>query len=346
MRRTWLEALVSCIMVMLLIVAAGCGVEARVVSPLDPQDILRGQALTLLLTRVDPNPAPVEPEDKTPDECLCGGTGRSGDGLGPCACTDGCKCKTKTATPEQTEPEAGESTFVESTGHELEWQVDELSDRQSQLSTQVASHEERLRALEAKLTAGATQETEAATGFTEQQATTKRPVVQVVCVSRQGCPPCVQQHAALQRLTSSGWKIGSETDSHVIEVMNTDATQSDMIQTAQRIASRSGYPTLAFFVDGKLHSAMTGLMTGNAIADRTNAIVGTLPKAANPQSSYDGDTGSQQSVEQSAVNPCPTAPVIRMRQRENGWLRDRRMILIPNTARLTVPPSRVVRRIV
>lgn len=346
MRRSWCETVVGCMVCMLLMVSSGCGVEARIVSPLDRQDILRGQALALLLTRVDPDPAPVAPDDEAPAECLCGGTGRSGDGLGPCACANGCKCKTKTAMSEQTEPETEGPGFVESTGNELQREVDTLANEQSQLSTQVAGHEDRLKALEAQFAAGAKPETDKATGFTEEQATTKRPVVQVVCVSRLGCGPCVQQHGALERLTASGWRIGDETDAHIIKVMNTDASQSSMIQTAQRIARRTGYPTLGFFVDGKLHSAITGFMTENAIADRANVIVRAIPKAAAPESTDDGDADSKLSGDQSAVSPCCTAPLSLVRQRGDGWLRNRLVSLIPNLARLTIPQTRIVRRVV
>ena len=34
-----------------------------------------------------------ETPDEVPTACLCGGTGRSGDGLGPCQCGPDCTCK-------------------------------------------------------------------------------------------------------------------------------------------------------------------------------------------------------------------------------------------------------------
>lgn len=36
------------------------------------------------------SPTPIKPD--APVECICHGTGKSGDGIGPCACPAGCKC--------------------------------------------------------------------------------------------------------------------------------------------------------------------------------------------------------------------------------------------------------------
>jgi len=314
---------------MVLITAVGCGVEARLVSPLDRQEILRGQALTVLLSRVEPNPTPVEPADDSPTECLCGGTGRSGDGLGPCACTDGCKCKTKGAelTPLET-------TVAETGDHELRWQLDELT-------TRVTGHEDRLKALEARLTAGTVDSASDATGFTEEQATSKRPSVQVVCVSRLGCGPCVQQHKRFEQLTAVGWKIGDESDSHIIKVMNTDVSESRMIQRAQQVAARSGYPTLCFFRDGEFQSAVVGLMEGHAIADRVNALVNGRARTQRSPSDYDSDIQGT-SLQQQSGSPCPTntLPRIQMRHRSEGVLRGLRMILIRDNSKRGVPDTR------
>lgn len=88
------------LVLMALLLAAGCGdIASRhvIVVPVSEQDLLDGKALLL----VNANAAGGQvktPEDadddKKPVKCLCGGTGRSGDGLGPCACPDGCTCKT------------------------------------------------------------------------------------------------------------------------------------------------------------------------------------------------------------------------------------------------------------
>lgn len=82
-----------------MLLAAGCNdIASRhvIVVPVSEQDLLDGKALLL----VNANAAggqvktPDADDDKKPVKCLCGGTGRSGDGLGPCACPDGCTCKT------------------------------------------------------------------------------------------------------------------------------------------------------------------------------------------------------------------------------------------------------------
>ena len=64
-----------------------------------------------------PGPKPPSPTPEPPVECLCGGTGKSGDGLGPCACPDGCKCKKQGAVASQPKPE-DPTRIIEFTG---EW---------------------------------------------------------------------------------------------------------------------------------------------------------------------------------------------------------------------------------
>ncbi len=273
---------------LMLVAIAGCGIKATVVTPLNPQDVLDGQALTVMLSRVEPiDRTDDKPDDNKPAQCLCGGTGRSGDGLGPCACPDGCKCKLRRAesetaavpetpaeqqTPQQEVEELQPAEFVPVETDKVAEQIDELSEGQSKLESELASVTERIKALEAKIEAKAIAPDIKPTGFTEEQAQTRRPSVQVVLVCRDYCQPCVQQEQQIQKLEGSGWRIGSADDSHVIKVMNTDATNSDMVREAQEIAKQAGYPTMCFFKDGKFVSAVTGLTAATEIADRLNEI--------------------------------------------------------------------------
>ncbi len=160
---------------LMLVSLAGCGMKATVITPLNPQEVLDGQALTVMLSRVEPNET-VAPEDlddhKKPVKCLCGGTGRSGDGLGPCACPDGCSCKVKQAeaetatqpevtkepetpatTAEQTPPAKEEKDLAgliemldEKTAGQVEkvaQQLDVLADNQSEIADTLVKHEEK-----------------------------------------------------------------------------------------------------------------------------------------------------------------------------------------------------------
>lgn len=97
------------VMVALLVSVVGCGQlqlpKVIVVTPLNEQDILDAKAAALIAA----NSERVEEidEEASVTKCLCGGTGRSGDGLGPCACPDGCSCKktSSKASGDEIEPE-------------------------------------------------------------------------------------------------------------------------------------------------------------------------------------------------------------------------------------------------
>lgn len=99
----------------LLVSVVGCGQlqlpKVIVVTPLNEQDILDAKAAALIAA----NSERVEEidEEASVTKCLCGGTGRSGDGLGPCACPDGCSCKKTsseaTGAEIETEPAISES---------------------------------------------------------------------------------------------------------------------------------------------------------------------------------------------------------------------------------------------
>lgn len=116
----------------LLVSVVGCGQlqlpKVIVVTPLNEQDVLDAKAAALIAANSERIEEAVEDDEKPIAKCLCGGTGRSGDGLGPCACPDGCSCKktsseptgaeieTEPAIPEsdgavsESEPPSGEST--------------------------------------------------------------------------------------------------------------------------------------------------------------------------------------------------------------------------------------------
>lgn len=59
-------------------------------APAAPVDVNAVAAHTVVaMTLYDPRPDDAKP----PAKCLCNGTKKSGDGLGPCICGDGCDCK-------------------------------------------------------------------------------------------------------------------------------------------------------------------------------------------------------------------------------------------------------------
>lgn len=101
----------------LLVSVVGCGQlqlpKVIVVTPLNEQDVLDAKAAALIAANSERIEDAVEDDEKPIAKCLCGGTGRSGDGLGPCACPDGCSCKKTSSEPRgaeiETEPAIPES---------------------------------------------------------------------------------------------------------------------------------------------------------------------------------------------------------------------------------------------
>lgn len=66
-----------------LMTLSGCGSETKA----GQSDVTAIKLAMMQFAGANPSP-------DTPDvECLCGGTGRSGDGIGPCACDPDCSCK-------------------------------------------------------------------------------------------------------------------------------------------------------------------------------------------------------------------------------------------------------------
>lgn len=92
MRSTLLGLLILCLV--------GCGPNA---SPDRTGSFYNALVLCADGVVPPPGPKPPSPTPEPPMECLCGGTGKSGDGLGPCACPDTCKCK-KQGAPVTTGP--------------------------------------------------------------------------------------------------------------------------------------------------------------------------------------------------------------------------------------------------
>lgn len=105
------------VMVALLVSVVGCGQlqlpKVIVVTPLNEQDVLDAKAAALIAANSERIEDADQNDEKPVAKCLCGGTGRSGDGLGPCACPDGCSCKKTSSDASgaeiETEPAISES---------------------------------------------------------------------------------------------------------------------------------------------------------------------------------------------------------------------------------------------
>lgn len=288
---------------------AGCknlphGIAIVPVTTVDEQTVLDGQALVLTNLNAGQT-AKADDDEKTPAKCLCGGTGRSGDGLGPCACSPDCACKKVRAEVEQVplfdEPTAGvtdEEPSVDSkpeleiTDPFLEVQDDleetvervsnvtqKLSENQVEITNRLMDHESRLKALEEPK-----EKPVQSTGFTVEDATkteVKRVAVKAVVVSRDNCPPCDRMAAIFPSLESSGWKIGDGPDCQIQRVNVKDLVSTN--EAADAIGRTNGTPNTCFYKDGVFVRSVSGEMTSRQLANILNEIATGKVANAQPQ---------------------------------------------------------------
>lgn len=316
MKRIWLWCLVA--------LAGGCqnfpdGIAIVPVAPraaVDEQTVLDGQALVLTNLNAEQTPKASD-DEKTPAKCLCGGTGRSGDGLGPCACPADCACKTVRAEVEQVplsdvfnppdniamldEPTAGvtdEEPSVDSKPEPeisdpfLEVQDDleetlervsnvtqKLSENQVEITNRLMDHESRLKALEEQK-----QTPVQSTGFTVEDATkaeVKRATVKAVVVSRDNCPPCERMAGIFPSLESSGWRIGDGPECQIQRVKVSDLVSTN--EAADAIGRTGGTPNTCFYKDGVFVRSVSGEMTAKELANILNEIMTGKVVNAPPQ---------------------------------------------------------------
>ena len=98
------------VMFALLVSVVGCGQlqlpKVILVTPLNEQDVLNAKAAALIAANSERIEDVDQDDEKPVAKCVCGGTGRSGDGLGPCSCPDGCICKKTSSEATRAESES------------------------------------------------------------------------------------------------------------------------------------------------------------------------------------------------------------------------------------------------
>ena len=295
MKRIWMWCLIA--------LAGGCqGIPSGVaIVPMlkpDEQAVLDGKALVLVNLNAGQGVETKPDEKPEVEKCACGGTGRSGDGLGPCSCKPDCSCHKVRAEiqPVPISDEQQDATAVKKAAEQivsdpeildpfLEVQddvqdnlesltkiADKLTKNQVEITNRVMDHESRLKALEDAAKAVKSEpEQVKPTGFTVEQATKVRQVpVKAIVVSQDNCPPCERMAAIFPSLESSGWKIGDAPDCQIQRVKLTDLVSTN--EAADAISRTRGTPYTAFYKDGQFVKGVSGEMSAKQFADTINEI--------------------------------------------------------------------------
>lgn len=270
---------------LIVALAGGCSPgpfnEAAVipVAALDEQAVFDGKALILVNLNTG-TAEQVKPD--VVEKCVCGGTGRSGDGLGPCACAPTCSCKKKAADVpaevplpqevEKTEESEDESSTFEEVNTEIADNIErlvkvgeDLAANQLKMAETLKDHEARLKTIEEAETSGVTK-----TGFNVGDV--KKAVrVRAVVVFQNGCKSCDRMDAIFPTLREKGWIIGDDgDDSHILRVNRYAKVESMIAADAIRRTYRT--PTTVFYHNGEYVRAIEGEMSARMIADIVNEI--------------------------------------------------------------------------
>jgi hypothetical protein len=300
------------VMVALVMSVVGCGQlqlpKVIVVTPLNEQDILDAKAAALIAA----NSERVEEidEEASVDKCLCGGTGRSGDGLGPCACPDGCSCKkagseangaeieTEPAISESdgavsestTEPDVPDSepTVQQQAPPTVEQNLDSINQSLSELTDHTANLaekytatvkttselEDRVAKLEAAAAAQEKLQTDEAALTKKAAETPTRPNQQLVILYADKDAATIERWEETNgaALVDVGWTIGADETFQIVKlrIESDDATK---FPRAYEMAKQNGTPYFAFHYKGEFRQGQNSLPDSAVVSDRLNALV-------------------------------------------------------------------------
>jgi hypothetical protein len=283
----------------------GSGLKVVIVQPLDESDTLASKAVILSLAN-----QPQAEEVKTPDAvaCKCGGTGRSGDGLGPCACPDGCSCKVNRAEPVAEEPD--EAEFVEETVEEEP--VPDPVDAAEQVEAtemmetdqRVADAVERLTGLSERLAENQVGFVSKMEEFEERLLALEQPVVQQVELGKTeaaktpaivnqlwvftkmdgSCPPCTQfDTKEVPALIDAGWSVGRDATYNIV-LCDVSGEMSDEDIERYEPYKKFGTPYFAYFKAGQFQKGYAGYTTARKLSNDFNEIIKRKPPSVSQSS--------------------------------------------------------------
>jgi hypothetical protein len=298
------------VMMLLALSAVGCGQlrlpKVILVHPLSEQDLLDAKAAVLIHANSADEQASIEDADSSKG-CLCGGTGRSGDGLGPCACPDGCTCKKRgdaleaaTAEPEPEPVEevsasgqveaAAESEYEPDPLAVLEQQVAKvrelnkgladasvtLASKSSRLQTDVQSLDARVAALEA-----AKQSATPTTASKTEQDPNRQLVILYAEKDLQAIDKWETEQGS--KLVDVGWTIGNDASYQIVK-LRVESQDAAEYPQALEAAGKYGTPYWAACYEKRLKRAAQGLPGATQVAAVLNETTASTTKSGGQDS--------------------------------------------------------------
>jgi protein-L-isoaspartate O-methyltransferase len=269
----------------------GCGSGYKVmVVPLNEMDTMTSKAVILAVAEQPKKDVEVEPDVTG---CKCGGTGRSGDGLGPCACPDGCKCKPNRAeapveveekpvveevVPDPVDPVEPEQPEATSDFHEIDLALEDavtrltdlsekLVDNQVGFATKLEEFEARLKAIEQP---AVKQEADAV-----EASPSKAIVNQLFVFTKMDgtCPPCTTfDENEVPKLIDAGWSVGKDETYNVV-LCDVTGDMSEVVQLRYEQFRKYGTPYFAYFKAGAFVKGYAGYTSAGKIAEDFNAVI-------------------------------------------------------------------------
>jgi hypothetical protein len=294
-------------MVALLASVVGCGQlqipKVILVTPLSQQDVLDAKAAALIAANTEVvTDAPQDDETK-PVKCLCGGTGRSGDGLGPCACPDGCACKTRSAAlevepveteapePEATEPEPVEEETLDvaaKASPDLE-RIERLENgllQLTDLSAELVASNKSLAEIDQKVVAETSELSDGLSSL-EQRVTALEAAKQVVAKQAATDSSTPRRQLVLfyadkdleaveawdvaqgTQLVDVGWSIGTDESFQIVKLRLEDE-KAELFHQAAEVAAKTGTPYWAVCNRGAFERGAVGLPSAKQVAEMLN----------------------------------------------------------------------------
>lgn len=288
----------------------GCGQlqlpKVIVVTPLNEQDVLDAKAAALIAANSE---IVADDTDAQPAECLCGGTGRSGDGLGPCACPDGCACHKKSASLEaETEVDPVQETAIELEVEEaptaeseppaakaldlltdMEGRIarvlevnngllevsEALGEKTGKIQTEVQDLDKRVAALEAAKVVSTT----------APAAQTESPKRQLILLYTDKDLSALDAWETEQgsKLIDVGWSIGADETFQVVRV-RIESPEAGEFSQALELAKQKGTPYWALYGEQKFERGAVGLPGAVQAADMLNSTAAVQEAAVSTSS--------------------------------------------------------------
>lgn len=284
---------------LLFSIGCGSGLKIVVVKPTDVMDELTSKAVILSVANQPNTDSANVPDSKV--ECNCAGTGRSGDGLGPCICSGGCKCKSRSAAPTITpepepspiddlEPEPVTYQPIESRLDVLEQNVNRLTSIGSDMNTIDEALTQKTDKLNSDVSELDTRVAALEAGMPVPKADNKAvkaevnsPKHQLVILYAERDLEAIDKWETEQgsKLVDVGWSIGTDTSYHVVK-LRIESPDAAQYQQTLDLARKHGTPYWAVQDESQFRKGSTGLPLAHNVSDMLNSQINPATSSVEP----------------------------------------------------------------